>query len=430
MDWKEARQLTEKVLQLKARLDNPQENENLDEIAIEYNELRQKLLEEMKACPNGFYKGDVERIFTNEELVAEGLLSSRKRIDHSQLPDLNQFFAYPNYEAKENCTDVYFLGIDGSGRACLLMGLIGTEGTGYSIDFRSKGGPFASALKLYLNAGVVPCSTPNSFATTINCIIEETCKDNISREGMVLKHVVNFVRMGGGELDAIVGGYRSDGFHHSRVQVDSSKLTDLGYGTGMLLRNTNRKVFFIVVNPTFDGYNSSYYEGEHDAAGNGVGVCLVKSYIDQEDSINKLMDLITLDENKELMKQVDAIHFIVTCADTMGKSQEERNRKAHALLIGKYRGAVNKLVAYCRRNRHINRTTDFQPRIFTFSLGKFYLDGYYEYDSKDSLYLIDALRHMTQGTKESAGLGRLFGHASTVVQPTLGDYGIKINMDE
>lgn len=414
MDREEAQQLTDKVLQLKARLDNPQENENLDVIAAEYDDLRQKLLEEMKACPYWFYKGDVERIFTEEELVAEGLLLSRKRVDYNQLPDLEQFAAHPNYEATPDCTDVYFFGLPGAGRLCLLMGIIGANGYGYSINFREKGGPEAMALKQYLWAGVGPKATPGKYVNTINASIGEKIDD----EGGFVNHNVNFVRMSGEEF-----------VHKIANNDDTVCLKDMGDGIKELLRNSNRKVFFIVIDPTTEILRFDYFREVLDDNGNVTGIEPIAEYIYQQSCISKFVSLFECEENKAFMKQVDAIHFIVTKADTLGKTQEERSLKAHALLINHYCGAVYTLIHYCRRMKRINRTTDFQPRIFTFSLGKFYYDGY-EYDSKDSLYLIDALRHMTQGTKESKGLRKMFGHATAVVQPRPGDYGVKINIDK
>jgi len=294
------------------------------------------------------------------------------------------------------------------------MGIIGADGYGYSINFREKGGPEAMALKRYLWEGVGPKATPGKYVNTINASIVEKLDD----KGGFVDHHVNFVRMSGEEFAYKIAN-----------NDDTVCLRDMGDGINVLLRNSNRKVFFIVIDPTIEILRFDYFREVLDENGNVTDVEPIAEYICQQSCISKFVSLFECEENKAFMRQVDAIHFIITKADTLGKTQEERNNKAHDLLMDKYRGAVYSLIHYCRRTKRINRTTGFQPRIFTFSLGKFYLDGY-EYDSKDSLYLIDALRHMTQGTKESKGLRKMFGHATAVVQPSPGDYGVKINIDE
>ena len=418
MEWEEIKR-TGDVLKIKDYLDNHQESENLDEITAVYNTMRQRLLLEMKADAHRYWR-EYENwmqagVFTKEELVTEGLLRNGKEIEYNELPKLAQYTAYANYEALSGCTDVYFFGIPGAGRLCLLMGIIGADGYGYSINFAAKGGPEALALRRYLCAGALPNSTPGKYVTTYNASIVE----KRDKEGGFVDHHVNFVRMSGEEFAEKIAN-----------NDETVSLNDMGDGAKNLLRNSNRKVFFIVIDPIYDVIKYYYHKAVYDNIGNLMGVEPVTAYIDQEESFNKFVSMFELEENKEFMKQVDAIHFIVTKADTLGDTQEERNRKAHKLLMEKYPGVVYKLVSFLRRNRRINCTTDYQPRIFTFSLGKFYLNGEYDYDSKDSLYLVYALRHMTQGTKESTGMRKLLGKASSVVQPRPGDYGMKISFDE
>lgn len=413
MEWEEIKR-TGDVLIIKDYLNKHQDSENLDEVSAVYNNIRQRLLVEMKADVHRYWREYRDWInagvFTKEELVTEGLLRYGEKIEYSKLSDLEQFMAHPNYEAKSGCTDVYFFGIPGTGRLCLLMGIIGADGYGYSINFAEKGGPEALALRKYLSAGAVPRATPYKYVTTYNVSIVEKRDD----EGGFVDHHVNFVRMSGEE------------FVHKIANNDEAvSLNDMGDGVRCLLRNNNRKVFFIVIDPTIDIIRFDYYKEIFDDNGSIVDVKPYIEYVDQFACLSKFVSLFELEENKEFMKKVDAIHFIVTKADLLGGAQEERNHKAYELLLKKYRGTVVKLIEYLRRTKRINSTTDYQPRIFTFSLGKFYLDGEYDYDSKDSLYLIDALRHMTQGTKEPTGMRKLLGKASSVVQPRLGDYGIQ-----
>ena len=100
------------------------------------------------------------------------------------------------------------------------------------------------------------------------------------------------------------------------------------------------------------------------------------------------------------MERVDAIHFIVTKADTLGDARSGRNNAAREKLNADYKGAVTQLKNYVRQSQRINASTDFKVQAYTFSLGRFYLGDVFELDNTDTTELIETIRDVTFGHKE------------------------------
>lgn len=303
-----------------------------------------------------------------------------------ELPSLNQFYTKPYYETKPGGTDVYFFGMPTSGQTCLLMGLMGSDGMGCSVNFHAKGGLYASALIHYLKAGELPAMHVGNFVSTIRATIEEKGK-----KGAILNHEINFVELPCLQFaDKIANNY------------NTVSLFDMGDGTMDLLRNNNRKVFFLIIDPTRDTFGFTFDEPVYGINGDKIGVNKRVTYINQLLGLDRLISLFGMVENKEFMKQVDAIHFIVTKADTLGRTDQERKERARDLLLAKYQGPIRNLITFCRRSKRINYATDFKPMVYPFSLGRFSDDRTFEYDNRSSLAIIDALRHMTAAKKEGS----------------------------
>ena len=303
-----------------------------------------------------------------------------------ELPSLNQFYTKPYYETKPGGTDVYFFGMPTSGQTCLLMGLMGSDGMGCSVNFHAKGGLYASALIHYLKAGELPAMHVGNFVSTIRATIEEKGK-----KGEILNHEINFVELPCEQFACRIANNN-----------DTINIEDMGSGTMKLLQNNNRKVFFLVVDPTKDILRITYGKPVRDTNGNIIGIDKKALCIDQTFCLNKFISLFQMPENKEFMKKVDAIHFIVTKADLLGRTDQERKERARDLLLAKYQGPIRNLITFCRRSKRINYATDFKPMVYPFSLGRFSDDRTFEYDNRSSLAIIDALRHMTAAKKEGS----------------------------
>ena len=122
--------------------------------------------------------------------------------------------------------------------------------------------------------------------------------------------------------------------------------------------------------------------------------------ISQLDILNKFVSLFDMDENQDIMDRVDAIHFVVTKADTLGDGRQERVDKAYELLTSTYAGPVGMLKAYCTKSKRINYSSHYSPLVFTFSLGKFYLGDVFTFDKTETLEIIDIIRKVTSGERQ------------------------------
>ena len=368
------------------------------EINSLYFKLRDEELDKMRAAPWEVTKDHVLRlidadIFKYWELIDEGLMTEESwdilnNLDRTLFPDIQDFhMAATDVESTPGCTDIYLFGTPGTGKTCLLMGLAGASGEGYVLNMRANGGPYAAALKEYVNAGITPGRTFGSFVTTINGHVQE-----MDKKGGIISHDINLVEMSGEEFALRI----ADG--------KGVSLADMGTGATELMRNNNRKVFFIIVDCTKDRIKVEYEEKVTDVNGNVVDTRIRKKYVSQQIVLEKFISLFELPENQEIMKHVDAIHFIVTKADCLG-DPSVRLTNARNLLLDNYGGPVNALKYYCHQTKRINysnRENPYAPKVFTFSLGRFYLGDIFDFDKTETLQIVKAIQYVTGGTREQS----------------------------
>ncbi len=373
--------------------------EKSQEIENLYNELRKDELKNMIAHPSRYSKQRVTELVNNgvfsvEELKEKGLITDKSwagmHLERDYLPDMNYFKGNYDLRAPEQGTDVYFFGMPSSGKTTMLMGIAAANGQGYTIDMRTNGGPYAAALRQYTQAGIIPGRTKGNFVTVISGEINEE-----NRRGKVNQRNINLIEMSGEEFALRI------------AETKEPSLANMGTGVTNILRNDNRKAFFIVIDASRPRVKVSYLDHEIE----DDGVQRVKTrYISQLDILDKFIVLMSLPENREIMEKVDAIHFIVTKSDAMG-SPEERDEKAAEMIHSQYISVVEQLKNFCRSTRRINRNYDFEPQIFTFSLGKFYLGDVFVFDPTDTLKIVDAIRESSHRSRLPflAKLAEFFG---------------------
>lgn len=333
-------------------------------------------------------------VFKKYELIDEGLITDESWdklfIDRDTYPNLAVHqISDPDIQAPADSTDVYLFGTPGTGKTCLLMGLTGANGNGYELNMRLAGGPYASALQQYVHAGITPGSTFGSFVTVIHGSVSEATKRN-----RIIDHKINLIEMSGEEFALRIS------------ENKSVSLADMGTGATNLLKNNNRKAFFIIVDSIKDNIKVEYVDYVYDNEGNVIDQRIRKRYISQLDILNKFVGLFSLPENQEIMKKVDSIHFIVTKSDLLG-DVTERETKAKELLLERYQGPVTALKNLCRRTKRINYATNYNPHVFTFSLGKFYLGDIFKFDSGETLKIVNAIRSVTAGHAEKSWIDKL-----------------------
>lgn len=341
-------------------------------------------------------------IISEAELVERGLCPrgfTKSLQDHVEmqrgLPDILTEITKCHREcATGNFSDAYFFGIPSTGKSCILMGLLGSE----SVNFDSvrAGGPYAMALQQYLIASSTIGSTPPDFVATLQSTIYEPSKTKA--------HYVNLVEIAGEDFACKIADNPNGNI----------SFADMGNGLPQLLANDNPKIFFLIIDPTTERVCVNRLEPTHaadgslvsDDAGNPVLSPRPRNIL-QSLTLKRMVDLMCQPENAEVMRKVEAIHLIVSKADTLGEgaARDERAREIVNRLYGK---VLEPLKALCRQY-DINRYTDYTPQLYTFSLGNFYLCGIYHYAPTDAAKLASVIRDATPAYNLNRGLFRKLG---------------------
>lgn len=328
-------------------------------------------------------------IFTEDELVEEGVATQEslqilRKLDDvkDSLPDINEEIRKCRKECAEGHTDVFLFGIPSTGKTCILMGLIGSSSI--NINTVRAGGPYSCALQQYLEAGFTIGQTPKDFVATIEAEIPDGKH----------KHKLNLVEMAGEDF-----AFKIADNENGQVSFE-----DIGAGATDLLCNNNKKVFFIIVDPTARVVAFNHLVDETDEQGN-VRTYLVRKNVNQKIILKRLVDLLAQPENKHILKNVDSINIVVTKADMLGDGQE-REKKAYECFIQQHRNIVGPLTELCQENG-INIATNGVPMLYTFSLGRFYVGGIYQYDETDANKLVEVLRGNTEVTKKETFWGKV-----------------------
>lgn len=326
------------------------------------------------------------KVFTQEELIeaevaTEESIQMLKDIENikNRLPDVNEEIAKCKKVCAEDHTDVFLFGIPSTGKTCILMGLIGC--TDINVDTVRAGGPYSTALDQYLKAGLTIGQTPKDFVATIEAEIIDGNK----------KHLLNLVEMSG------------EDFAFKIADNENGKISfeDMGNGATRLLCNDNRKVFFIIVDPTARMVAFNHLVEDEE------GSYLIRKNVNQRVTLKRMVDLLRQPENKNILKKVEAINIIVTKSDTLG-TPEERDQNALDHFLTQYDNIIAPLKALCKENKiNLNKAGEPIIKVYSFSLGQFYVGGIYKYSDRDAKKLVQVLKNNIEAYK-SAGFGDVF----------------------
>lgn len=387
--WSDIRSRRDLLEVARYRRNNPDAPE-IEEIDDLYQRLRDEEFATMRRSPSRYSQQHVEDmvdlgIFTMDQFREAGLITKESweklQINNEYLPDIREFQSHQDPIQVPAGTDVYFFGMPSAGKTALLMGIAAANGQGYTLDMRTNGGPYAAALRQYTQVGRTPGRTAGKFVTTVSGVINEE-----SDSGKIRNYNVNLIEMSGEEFALRI------------AETKETSLANMGTGVTNLLRNDNHKIFFILVDASRPMVKVSYLDREIDEDGE-ITKYVHSRYISQLDILDKFMVLLGLPENQEIMNKVDAIHFIVTKSDSIGKG-EEREAAASELVQTQYLSVVEQLKNYCRHTKRINRIYDYEPQIFTYSLGRFYLGDVFDYNSEDTLKIVNAIREASMSSNK------------------------------
>ena len=332
------------------------------------SELKSQKLADMRCNPSAYGVNMiggmlVEGVFSEYELVSAGVASEKSLRMIRNMPELPPLPTQTSrIDNLPKGTDVFLLGIPASGKTCALMALMGSPGITY--DSVIGGGEYAMALDNYRDAGLVPGSTPGNFMAAISARV---------KEGDVT-HNVNVIEMAGEKLadeiamnpNAVMG------------------LEHLADGATELMRNDNRKVMFIVIDPSVTGLVPYYSKSQ------GTVVP-----INQRQIIARVIDIMRQSPN--VMKKVDSIHFIMTKADILG-DRTSRDTEAYRRFMELYSKELETLCGLMEEYG-INANNKYRPMLYTLSLGNFYVGDIFDYDQTDANKLVEVIKNSTHGTK-------------------------------
>ena len=366
--------------------------------------LKQQEIGMMRTNPNSYEVNRLLRlindgIFSDHELInakvmTETVLETLRNHDiNADLPDIRQAIENSRAECKDGYTDVFFFGVPSTGKTCVLMGM--SRSNSLHINLASGGGDYAAALQQYTDVGVTVPRTPGTFVTTLEATIS-----SVSDQGGAV-HKINLVEMSGEEFAFDIAN------NPDRIFT----FEQMGSGATQLLKNDNRKVFFLIIDPTANVVRMNreivVQDGFDEETGEPIThTDLQYCVVNQRTLIQKMVDLFTDPGNAEIMKKVDSIHIIMTKSDTLG-NPVEREEKALNIFQQKFSGDILKPLIDLCEEYNINSRTNFHPNLYTFSLGTFYVGGLYEYEQTDSDRLVVAIKNSTQSVKKKSWWDRV-----------------------
>ena len=368
------------IFNVKDFLDKYPDSPFLEDADKRFKELKDSELLTMQTNPTFFsverFKKLIERnIFTKSELIGLDLLTEgiweRLTMPTVQLQPLNQI-----NEADLVCpseprhTDVFFFGIPNTGKTCALMGLLTARNV--LIQNQLAGGGYSNGLRLYLNAGKVPQRTYGDFVTAINGEIKDG--ENPVRH-------INLIEMAG----------ESFAFDLVEHPGNTPDIVSMGHGITQILSNGNDKIFFMIIDPTADNIQVS--RAIYDDDGNVLRYNNV--IVNQLLSLEGMLNMLRLSLNKDIMNHVNAIHFIVTKADTLTEKYGMEDIKAKYASARRIAETIIK-----EAPKGMNVYDDGNVNFYPFSLGKFYVGGLFEYDDTDANDLVEVIKNNSRATRD------------------------------
>jgi hypothetical protein len=370
IDWIDAKQ-ENTILAYVNFLEQHPYCEYREEAEERIQDMKGDLLNDMKRFPFKYNREDMygyisSNALTMKDLVDDSCVLTDRGYSHiKKYPHLiDEQRQLPvsrleNPHSEDGNTDVYFFGVSGSGKTCVLAGLMSLTGQlGFRFDPKGPGGGgnYAMELRNYARTSMLPPATDQNYIQVIDAQIND-------EDGNL--HKIALIEMSGektAEFAAI---------------ENPTSLEDLGAGAAGLLSNDNNKVLFFVIDPT----NEKNVQMGHDSS----------QWVMQSDVLDCVSSL--LSKNPDLMKKVVAIHVILTKSDTLG-DYVDQNLIQDRLVEQGYSAVLQSIKAICQKY-DINKQTGFQVGLYPFCVGKFMPGDVYTFDETDSLKILRVIQKNT-----------------------------------
>lgn len=304
---------------------------------------------------------------TQKELVDDSYILTDRAYNHIlEFPTLGSeqrqlpVSRLENPTSEPGNTDVYFFGVSGSGKTCVLAGLMSLAGQcGFKFDPKGPGGGgnYAMELQRYAKKSMLPPATDQNYIQVIDASIND-------EEGGV--HKLSLIEMSGEKTAQF-------------ASIDNpSSLDDLGPGAAGLLSNDNRKLIFFVVDPTND---KEIQLGENRDI-----------WVQQSNVLDCVSSLLA--KNPSLLKKIVSIHVILTKSDSLGEHLDKEKIDKLFMEQG-YSVVLDNLKQICK-DAHINVHKDYEVKLTPFCLGKFRPGDVYTFDDTDSMKILRVIQRNTE----------------------------------
>lgn len=361
-------------------------SEYREEAEQKAKDMKGNLLTDMKRFPFKYNRDIMYAYISSNALTMEDLVDNsdvltdrgyshikkypRLQDEQRQLP----VSKLENPHSEDGNTDIYFFGVSGSGKTCVLSGLMSLTGQlGFRFDPKGPGGGgnYAMELRNYARTSMLPPATDQQYIQVIDGQIND-------EDGNI--HKIAFIEMSGEKTAEFAAMDSQESFD------------DLGPGAASLLSNDNNKVLFFVIDPT----NEKNIEM-------GLGS---QQWVMQSDVLNCVSALLT--RNPTLMKKVIAIHVILTKSDTLGEYVDQ-NVIEERLNSQGYQAVLADIKAICERY-DINKQTGFHVGLYPFCVGKFMPGDVYTFDETDSLKILRVIQKNTVVERKKGGFFDSLAH--------------------
>jgi hypothetical protein len=325
-------------------------------------------LEKMKDRPEDFDNKRLQKILDEgileeSDLIKEGIIT-QEALKLYLNPPLNQFINQKEWgsspKIQEGKTDIYFFGIPGSGKSCVLAGtLYAAHKKGIlRCDIKETFGyTYINELIKCIEIGYIPLPTDDD---SVNCLSFSLIKNNKTHLKNNKTHPLNVIEMSG---EIFINTYQ---------KLVGDKSRDKSITIQKYLENKNRKIIFFVIDYRADSASAH----TKDLAAN------------QTDKLTAILEIL---KNDGILKQTDGIVVIISKSDYMPQAQNKsREEIAKNYLNDNYLNFM-KILGEHLRSYKINRANGYKPYVIPFSLGKFMLGRTFICDLNDSNIVVDNL---------------------------------------
>ena len=369
------------LLALRELIDKYKEAPIVEQVMSAFNLLKNEEIERVKKEPCNYDPHYLlylieKGFFTKQEFIDSGVLTESiyKRLlnydPYAGTFDFRSVYDDCELKCEEGSTDVYFFGVPCSGKSTLLMALLSSGNLRNNLL-----NSYAHFFNLYLEAGKIVPVTPRTIAMPIPV-------SNIKSQRF------NLIDYGGIQLVEDIL------FNKDHIV----KICEIDAALSRLLSNGNRKSFFIIIDPTAKvlRYCREVVVGHDEETGLPL-IELEYHAVYQRTLIQMMVNLFEFPENSEIMKKVDSIHIIMTKSDTLG-NPVEREEKALGIFNERYADDIMEPLKDLCKKYGINKSDNYTPRLYTFSLGKFYLGGLFDFNPADADTLANVISNCSHSS--------------------------------